>query len=206
MNTNVYAYYHKVPGIDAGVESELIALWHKSWAAQGWTPLLLSHPHAAAHARYREYDQHTRRFPSVNFKEYERSCFLRWLALARVGGGLQTDYDVINRNFRPVDLALLSGAPPNIFDRGRVPCAVYSTAPEQIVDKIMSTAPNYALQQQTDMTIFQTTDWPHGGSVGAEFGDSGWEDVRFVHFAHSSCNRHAPGQKRADVIRREMKL
>ena len=91
----VYTYVFGDGGAD-----ELEA-WRTSWSAAGWKPMVLTEEHAALHPKYEEYKSHFLTMPTINSVEYETGCFLRHVAMAVVGGGTMTDYDVVNVNVPP---------------------------------------------------------------------------------------------------------
>ena len=88
----------------------------------------------------------------VNSKEYEVACFIRHLAMAAVGGGWMSDYDV-------VPLAIPACAPLSNDGRftthqGFVPSLVSGTGAEYLrVTKLMATIP-----WRENMELFQTSD------------------------------------------------
>ena len=83
---------------DGGSELEV---WKASWSAAGWKPVVLTEVHAALHPKYEEYKSYFLAMPTLNSPEYETGCYLRHMAMAAVGGGTMTDYDVINVNVPP---------------------------------------------------------------------------------------------------------
>lgn len=98
---NVYTYYYPVPDLDSEKELTMLDFWRRSWAARGWTPVVLSRNHAKEHPEFQKYYNKVSQLPTINPKLYELSCFLRWLAIVQVGGGFMTDYDCINYSFLP---------------------------------------------------------------------------------------------------------
>lgn len=99
----VYTYFHAVPELDEAEQHRQIETWKASWERYGWAPTVLggqdcdgigAEKAAEAEARFRTY-------PSTNPPGYDLACYMRWLALWAVGGGLMTDYDVVNVGLRP---------------------------------------------------------------------------------------------------------
>jgi hypothetical protein len=103
---NVYTYYTHLDG-PAGLwddydQLKLIDLWRKSWAKQGWTPIVMDESWAKRHPRYREFKQKFWSLPTEYGHEYDGSCLLRYAAMSAAGGGMMTDYDVMNYSFSTV--------------------------------------------------------------------------------------------------------
>lgn len=200
----VYSYYDPVPSMDVGKEAALIILWQRSWRAQDFLPVMLTHQHADAHPRAKEFMARVSRFPSTNPPGYDRACWMRWLALARVGGGLMTDYDIIARAFVPEFLMELPHD-INVLDRGGVPCAVYATpeGAQRIVDDIIAKAHPVDSRHFSDMLHFQKMGYPKAPALTAPYGAPDWKLAPAVHFSHSDCSREQPKLTRSAVIRKE---
>lgn len=107
MRPNVYTYYvplNQMPDLwSPSSQRLLIDVWRRSWAKQGWNPVVLNETHARRHPRFTEFKKKFWELPTEYGHNYEGPCFMRWAAAAAVGGGLLVDYDVINYSFPPQD-------------------------------------------------------------------------------------------------------
>merc|ERR1712071_506152 len=65
----------------------------------GWTPKILTVDDARKHPRFEEYNKMLDDVPLDGYSGYRsgynRLCYLRWLAMAAVGGGFMSDYDTV---------------------------------------------------------------------------------------------------------------
>ena len=93
----VYTYFED-QGMGHGATVEM---WKTLWANAGWKPVVLSEEHASAHPDYDDMKARFATFPTTNPTGYEVACYLRYLAMAVVGGGFMSDYDVANVNVPP---------------------------------------------------------------------------------------------------------
>lgn len=76
-----------------GVEDEqLLDFWKASWSNAGWDPVVLSERDAARHPKYAQVQ--TALEQTLHLDGLGRKLFMRWLAMAAVGGGWMSDYDV----------------------------------------------------------------------------------------------------------------
>lgn len=99
---NVYTYYMPVPELyDEGSQRALIDVWARSWRKQGWNPIVMDETWVFKHPRYREFKKKFFELPTEYGHNYEGACFMRWAAVSAAGGGMMTDYDVINYGFPP---------------------------------------------------------------------------------------------------------
>jgi hypothetical protein len=99
---NVYTYFMPVRGLRPPEEElRLIDVWKRSWAKQGWKPVVLNEAVAQKHPRFAEFKKKFWDLPTEYGHDYEGACFMRWVATAAMGGGMMTDYDVINYSFAP---------------------------------------------------------------------------------------------------------
>ena len=79
-------------------------MWERSWSVAGWTPVVLSEKDAMTHPYYHAFKIRVGSYPLAaqgGGRDYEVACYLRHLAMANVGGGWLTDYDVFNVNLPP---------------------------------------------------------------------------------------------------------
>lgn len=137
MNNIVYTYYEEIPQINndprrKSTQQELIDICKTSWEKNGWQLRVLGHKDAQLHTMYEEYDNIIGSLPSVNPKPYDYHCYMRWLAMATVGG-LMIDYDVINIGITPETLeVVIADAEPSKLTvlQWHTPCTVYGS-PEQ---------------------------------------------------------------------------
>jgi hypothetical protein len=197
----VYAYHEDIQVFN---HEHLIRLWEHTWSRFGWRPVLLGYEHFRAHPLSKELDCAVTRFPSLNYFYYERACFRRWLAMATVGGGLMTDYDVMCNGFT-CDSVPKTGKPVSVLG-GNTPCAVYGDESGYI-----AAAETIISYQPSEADVFR--DRPHVSDqsmlfLGAipftrmelvkEFGEDKWESARLIHFS----NERIPDRsKKADFVK-----
>ena len=118
----VHTYYEPVPDIDQGIQQNEIAVWRDSWERWGWECKVLGRADVVITP-----DELARlqRLPSVNPPGYDLACYLRWFAMRALGGGLMSDYDVVNVGMRPGDTgAFFEKASIQVLCHGGVPCVV----------------------------------------------------------------------------------
>ena len=95
----------------AKTDQQLLDVWKTSWSDAGFYPIVLALDHAQQHPYYQQYVD---ALSSVTLlgaggrnQEYNEYCFLRYIAMVTVGGGLLCDYDVMpligNQPIQPID-------------------------------------------------------------------------------------------------------
>jgi hypothetical protein len=99
---NIYTYYEKIKSQNQEENSWLLDIWKKSWSYYGWNPIVLSLNDSKKNPLYENFCKKCMQYPTINEKEYEMICYVRWLAFS-LRGGWVTDYDVINYGFLPID-------------------------------------------------------------------------------------------------------
>lgn len=197
----VHTYFENIPGFN---DEQTIRLWEATWNKFGWRPTVLGYEHFRAHPLSDLLDCAVSKFPTVNPTEYERACFRRWIALAYVGGGLMTDYDVMCNGFSYTNLPDAT-SPVTIFD-GHTPCAVFGSE-----DAFLKTAFAFIAYYPTaednfngkshvsDQGILSHRKVPFTElNLCKEYGKTGWESSPLIHFRNDSIPK---GKERHDVIR-----
>ena len=96
----VYTYFEERNIFQDG-KRDTFEAWKEAWSAAGWKPMVLDVHHAARHPDFHKLQAKFQRFPFTNDPEYEMACFFRHIAMAAVGGGYLSDWDVINVNVPP---------------------------------------------------------------------------------------------------------
>lgn len=96
---NVYTYYETTHTHNESDQVMMIDHWKRSWAKRGWNPVVLGEQHARLNPLFDMFDKKVSALPTVNSAKYETACYRRWLAVATMGGGFMSDYDVVNYSF-----------------------------------------------------------------------------------------------------------
>lgn len=221
MNT-VFTFYNHVPQLKPA--DELLDLWRESWSSNGWNPVVLGLNDAQKHPLYNEFVEGIKaKTKSINPGDYDLMCWIRWLALEVMGGGVMTDYDVINRSLGICDIKeddvcvyADGGNKPEAFNRVRVyeiskvPCCVSVTknGAESLVRGIHAMPKNNG-EHYSDMYWFMEQDIEVKPIV-VEFLSEGWEAAKAVHFCNGSCHRYRQDRRvnmdRETIIRRVMAM
>ena len=204
----VFTYYEPVPGISLEDSTRLILLWKRNWEHFGFQPFVLNEHHARQHKRFNEVNERVSKFPTLNPKDYERSCFLRYLAMAAQDGGIMTDFDCFC-----YDKTKLSSHFPNklVSFQGYIPSLVYGS--RKAYEGVISAFVDYQVTKKdvsesgvphvSDMYIFlrdKTMPYiPH--DITKNFGDEGWREAPFVHFANATMNGFQPRWKNIKQLR-----
>jgi len=137
---DIFTYY--MPAASAGSnpkkqrkhlkhDGELLSLWEKTWKTHGWNPIVLhSHEFPQHDDCYAPLLERINTLPTINPRDYENACYLRWLAMYQVackrpGEVLwMSDYDVMNHGVSPFD----PGSGLTIHDSEGTPCLVSGDA------------------------------------------------------------------------------
>jgi hypothetical protein len=111
-------------------QEELINICAKSWKKNGWKLVVLNYDVARSHDFYSTYSEVVKQLPSINLRLYDYHCYMRWLAMSKVGGGVMIDYDVVNLSL--TDDSIFQQKTLTVF-QGFVPCVV-SGSEEQYLE------------------------------------------------------------------------
>jgi hypothetical protein len=142
MNT-VYTYFETVPELEPHEQYRQIEVWATSWRRHGWKPLILNRATAAAlgSSEVDAWEKQLTDLPSTNHRAYTRATYMRWFALSAMGGGLMTDYDVVNVGFAPEDMQVLVQAEDCVCLCPQwVPAVVWTNAAgcERLIDVLLT--------------------------------------------------------------------
>ena len=97
----VYTYFQSLSSKTDAKKKEMDAtleIWKNAWSSFGWTARIISEDDAKKHPSYHQLRERYATYPTRGNPEYEIACFLRYLAMAAVGGGWMTDFDVLPIN------------------------------------------------------------------------------------------------------------
>lgn len=138
-------------------DQAMLDSWKAAWESQGWRTRILSIDNARAHPQFEAYNRLLDRVPLGANAAYNRYCYLRWLAIAAVGGGYMSDYDTIP--LRPPSSA---GFPDRLtVYGGAVPSLVGGSEEEweRMIQQLFTTAMKQARKVKknlwSDMMILQ---------------------------------------------------
>jgi hypothetical protein len=132
ISRHVYTYYEPIDKIDRDNQEDLIKICAKSWKQNGWEFIVLNYEKAKEHKFYLTYSEIIKKLPSINPHSYDYHCYMRWLAMSQIGGGLMIDYDVVNTNFKYEDSMLLIDNKKLTVLQDHVPCAVYGSSEQYL--------------------------------------------------------------------------
>lgn len=192
----VFCFLGPVTGKSAAEELALVDLWKTSWERAGWEPVVLTPDSLPDDAETRARMKLYARLPSRNKRHLDKWCFARWLAVAAAGGGVMSDYDVINYGLAPFEPGRLT------IHSGTVPCLVSGTAGEFLrVAAWFDELPPPPLwpwakrEHLSDMVVIQKHSTECVLNVDCkEYGWDEWESAPAVHFSNFSMKpkNHLP--------------
>jgi hypothetical protein len=160
MNKICYTYYEPVSEINNCKnrnynQEDLIDICRKSWAKNGWELVILNHNTAKQHEFYLEYSTVINTFPSVNPPLYDYHCYIRWLAMAQVGGGIMIDYDVMNINLQSIHTNIFDTVNMTGFQQ-HVPSVVHGSA-----EQYLKACKRFCQLQNNEHCIININNKPH---------------------------------------------
>ncbi|MFB1500828.1 hypothetical protein [Thiocapsa sp. N5-Cardenillas] len=183
----------------------LVQLWRQEWTKAGFKCHCLGRHLAQKHPKYKVFLKHVDSLPTINPKNYEVACYMRWLAMAhfmeqqRIERALMSDFDVFPRGFNRQHMG---SAQIVVHERTRVPCLVEATiqGAANITQMIMSRIPKPGVTHYSDMYAFKETSWPATNHC-VQLDDPTWTKAAAVHASHGACLRLQPGKAKIDVIK-----
>ena len=130
--THMYTFFERIDasarstGMSDERDNEMIAIWKEEWQAAGFAVKILTMQDAKNHPKFLEFQQQLQKV-SLNTptKIYNQMCYYRHLAMASVGGGFMSDYDVLPIINNATTVLL----PMHISDDSEV--VVYSATPSE---------------------------------------------------------------------------
>lgn len=186
-------------------ELDVIALWKKRWAQEGWTPVVLDESVAQQDPRWSAMVKKAHDMPCINGAEFEQANFTRWLAFSALDG-VVTDYDVFPlRSYPPKDFGgFVCGDPCG------GPGFIVGTKADfsKIADDILAYVPKkedvtWGKPHVSDMLILQKSKVRYAKILSNIqcYGTPGWEKKPLVHFGNHYMKPYTKLPK-AEQIRR----
>lgn len=189
----LYSYYVDCPGLNAENELRLAILWRRTWAERGVETIVLNEWHARKHPLYEKLNGVVSKFPTSNPAAYERACYLRWLALASVGGGFMADLDLMPGHgaFEALVDLRLTVVPEVVIYQNSCPSLAHATPKgvELLTEAFMTSGqrPHGDKGHFSDMYAIEDTEapWLSKQSWVKLYSEPGWEQAKFIHFANA---------------------
>jgi hypothetical protein len=209
ISRSVFTYHENIPGQSPENAVKLLLLWKACWSKHGFTPIVLNETHASKHDLYGFFKQRIEKLPTINTAQYEHACYLRWQAMAVVGGGIMTDADVMiysipdeltAKRFRDQPVTLLQSHIPSVVLGGK---EAYEAVVKQMLDYKVTEKDieeEKKVPHVSDMYMFYRNGIKYEKKeIVKNFGDEGWETAPLVHYANSSLRNHK-SKPRHEVI------
>lgn len=189
----IYCYHENVNGLD---RHPGLKLWEESWQKFGWQTKVLSSVDAKKSEIFERFDKAITSFPTVNISGFDYHAFMRWIAVASIGGGISTEPDVINYGLRPEDVInWFDIAKDNILQcHSPVPAVLlgtqkaYMNVCEKICNHIVTLEDNFEGRPHLSDQDFSrrycngTLVNFYENSFCAEAFNNGWETAKVVHY------------------------
>lgn len=204
----VYVYYERLMLSD---EAETIELFLKSWRFYGWNPVILHQDEAMRHPKAAEFAERVSTYPTVNNRQYELACYMRWLAFQRHAPGVFSDYDIINFGFSPGDF---TPEDPMVFLHGEswvVPIYANRDGIELAIKGIEEwdgkTETVFGQDHISDMylAIKKTRGRFRSYDFTVDYKKPGYETKSLVHFMGPACGRNKSQFIEQERARRKQK-
>ncbi|KAI2496901.1 hypothetical protein MHU86_17594 [Fragilaria crotonensis] len=205
----MYTFYSEISDVPmpAGMahmdHSRLLQFWVRSWTQAGWRAVVLNETHAQQHPDYAKLAPLVEK---TGAGAYNQLCFLRWLALAYVGGGWMSDYDVFPlHDFRDdgrtlpnngnltlhnrLCPSLVSGSRDEWLRVGREMIEYASeheiNSDQKALAALAHEKPDAFMQDwSVTQTVFNASSWND-----IDCGEHTPQSMRAVHFAHTPVKR-----------------
>jgi len=129
----VYAYYQSIPLSNQNEEFACANWWKHSWEQNGWQTTMLNRSHAQGSSLYNKLVQKVMQLtngidPELNTRfDWIIARYLRWCALHAAGGGWMSDYDVLNKGFKPNIADEVEANGTLQINAGQPACIFYAT-------------------------------------------------------------------------------
>ena len=88
----MHTYFDAISSKGLEDELALVAAWEAAWQSAGWRTKVLTGEDAKKHHQYDELWPLIDAMPLI---QYDKLCYLRWLAMGATGGGWMSDYDTV---------------------------------------------------------------------------------------------------------------
>lgn len=209
LNKQVICYFDDFENIESS--KGLFHLWEQSWKDHGWETRISNSTWLKDHPRSEEVREHIKHLPTINPRNYEEACYLRWLPAETSGARLFVDMDAICNGLRSEHLEALNQDKAVALIWNGCPAAVYMPAGFPIHEEILAYKQSHSIWENgnphcSDQAMFMWLVQNKREKYVAidlckDYGDKGWENAPVVHFATGAVARHAPGRHKRDVIR-----
>lgn len=192
----LFTYHANVPGINLENEFKLILLWIEHHRKLGYEPVVLNEYIAKKEPRFEVFNEVIRVLPNINPPEYERACYLRWLAMAQIGGGIMMDYDCFIYDPKPIKkVPAVAALKSPICYQQYVP-SLFSGNQNQF-NHIVDIMIKYEVTEKdnvmngrahvSDMYMIENGTIPvDRRDLVKNYGEPGWETAPAVHYSNGS--------------------
>lgn len=155
----IHTYYEPVKYQSSGTKTEsdmLLEVWKRVWQEAGFIPKVLTEANARQHPDYTLFNLLLESIPLGNNKEYDRSCYMRYLAMAASGGGWMSDYDNVPLNM-PESKTLPNNGLFTVYE-GHVPSLISASKKEwnRIAFKLVKSSHPKEITLWSDMMALQS--------------------------------------------------
>ena len=87
--------------------AKVIDAWNRTWMARGWETKIVTLADAQRHPRFNELRDKLEKVPlgtKKHLQKYDLMCYLRYIAMAVIGGGWMSDFDTVPLNLPPTTI------------------------------------------------------------------------------------------------------
>lgn len=202
MKAPIYTYFSPVPELNMLDEFRLLLLWRENWSKAGFEPVVLNEYIARQHPFFKEFDEAVSKFPTVNPVHYEKSCFMRHLSMAQIGGGILSDFDVMPNGVTP-ELPQFAEPHLTVYQVGGngalIPCLTSGGAEAYLglckqfakyvpqADDKEGTRVHISDQSVINKLAAGTEYGIAAHPIVVGYGEDGWEKAAAIHFANANC-------------------
>jgi len=199
-NIKIYTYFKALPDINSIDERKLICLWTNAWREQGLEPVVLNERVASRSPLFQLCIEAYRKLPSINPRDYDLACFLRWLAVGvmRDDFCFMSDYDCLPTKHWPGKV-FESNQEELTVHQWHVPCLV--GGPGLLFENMALEFAGYEPKQTNGDQAPHVSDqcvlegWHDRGIFKAAMnvlshGEQNWKEAAAVHFPNGAMTPH----------------